>query len=321
MDLKRCRKSFHSIDEAKAYERMILVEYAHKKPRPTTNRYVGHLLKAYLEAHPRAAIVERKRVFVSFCEHFVHYPVDKITRDSMTFWFGKIKTQWDYCEKTLAKTKSAVNLFFSWLLDNEIIVTNPIERIKFRQTLPPRKDRVVMSREEVWTILDEVRAFSPDVLYPYIMCLVHTGCRRSEILNLKWQDVDFGIGFAHIKHTKNGTNRQIRMAPSLGQMLFELPRTCEHVCTNKKGTRLTKSRVDALLTRFKKGSSIKKAWTAHAIRHSFAYNFLKAGGKVYQLQAILGHKTIGLTVDLYGQLKACDIDHPSPFCKISLGKV
>jgi len=28
---------------------------------------------------------------------------------------------------------------------------------------------------------------------------------------------------------------------------------------------------------------------------------------MYQLQALLGHKTIGMTIDLYGQLSALDV--------------
>jgi len=34
---------------------------------------------------------------------------------------------------------------------------------------------------------------------------------------------------------------------------------------------------------------------------------------MYQLQAILGHKSIGVTVDLYGQLKAQDVEDSSPY--------
>ncbi len=30
--------------------------------------------------------------------------------------------------------------------------------------------------------------------------------------------------------------------------------------------------------------------------------------QMYQLQAILGHKSISMTIDLYGQLKATDIE-------------
>lgn len=51
----------------------------------------------------------------------------------------------------------------------------------------------------------------------------------------------------------------------------------------------------------------------HDLRHSFAYNYLLNGGEMYQLQAILGHKSIKMTVDLYGKLQAQDIKNPSPY--------
>ncbi len=47
--------------------------------------------------------------------------------------------------------------------------------------------------------------------------------------------------------------------------------------------------------------------------HSFSYNYLLKGGNMYQLQQILGHKQIGLTVDLYGGLKARDLKEVSPY--------
>jgi hypothetical protein len=34
---------------------------------------------------------------------------------------------------------------------------------------------------------------------------------------------------------------------------------------------------------------------------------------MYQLQAILGHKTITQTVDNYGRLQAEDVENPSPY--------
>lgn len=45
-------------------------------------------------------------------------------------------------------------------------------------------------------------------------------------------------------------------------------------------------------------------------------NFLKfcsKSGKMYALQAILGHKNIQITIDLYGQLQACDVEMVSPY--------
>jgi integrase len=54
-------------------------------------------------------------------------------------------------------------------------------------------------------------------------------------------------------------------------------------------------------------------WRCHDLRHSFAYNYLIRGGEMYALKAILGHKSIQLTVDLYGHYRACDVSMTDPY--------
>jgi site-specific recombinase XerD len=71
--------------------------------------------------------------------------------------------------------------------------------------------------------------------------------------------------------------------------------------------------IERNLNAFKEFYSINKNWGAHSLRHSFAYNFLKKGGNMYQLQAILGHKSINVTIDVYGQLAAQDVESVSPY--------
>lgn len=56
-----------------------------------------------------------------------------------------------------------------------------------------------------------------------------------------------------------------------------------------------------------------KKFRCHDLRHSFAFNFINKGGHMNQLQAILGHKQIGLTVNLYGNFKAQNVSKASPF--------
>ncbi|MBF0315789.1 MAG: tyrosine-type recombinase/integrase [Oligoflexia bacterium] len=57
----------------------------------------------------------------------------------------------------------------------------------------------------------------------------------------------------------------------------------------------------------------QKKWRTHDLRHSFCYNALLKGKKMYQIQSILGHRSVQLTIDLYGHLKSISIDDPSPF--------
>jgi site-specific recombinase XerD len=85
------------------------------------------------------------------------------------------------------------------------------------------------------------------------------------------------------------------------------------VFPSPEGGPIGMQRLTRLLQRFNKHFPMEKEWNLHGLRHSFAYNYLKKGGEMYQLQAVLGHKHIQVTVDLYGQLKAQDIDNISPY--------
>ena len=89
----------------------------------------------------------------------------------------------------------------------------------------------------------------------------------------------------------------------------------EYVVTYKDGEKVPGYIIGKHLRRFRKLFPIGKDWGPHALRHSFAYNFLKKGGNMYQLQAILGHKSIDVTVDTYGQIGAQDVENSCPYEK------
>ena len=85
------------------------------------------------------------------------------------------------------------------------------------------------------------------------------------------------------------------------------------VFPNESGEPIGPHELSNCINKFQAFFPVDKDWGCHSFRHSFAYNFLKAGGEMYQLQAILGHRGIQVTVDLYGQLQAQDVENPSPY--------
>jgi integrase len=169
-----------------------------------------------------------------------------------------------------------------------------------------------MTEAEIRHMLEKLKDFRPHV-YNVVYALVHTGARKNEIRLLRWGQIDFATGYIQLHKTKNGEDRLIKMSTELMSLLRSLPRSEDHVFLNSKGFCISAWQVDDGLAALQKAYPEIKRFRCHDLRHYFAYNFLKKGGQLYQLQAILGHKNITMTVDFYGNLKATDIEKPSPF--------
>lgn len=195
-------------------------------------------------------------------------------------------------------------------------MVNPLDEVYFKRFDTPRRKRVVLSINEVRTVLDNAKKFSPDVLYPYLACAAHTGARKGEVFKLNRSDIDFETGLILFRETKNSHERFVRISPMLETVLKEqlASHSKEPFLIGEDGERLHRSTYGRMMKKFKAFFPLdNKDWGSHALRHSFAYNFLKKSGKMYQLQAILGHRSIDVTINLYGQLQAQDIECPSPY--------
>ncbi len=183
-------------------------------------------------------------------------------------------------------------------------------RLRYSPAL--RKPRCYLSEEEIKIIIDNAYEFSP-FLGPLLRVFAHTGARRKELLDLKWSEVNFQTDTLLFRKTKNGRDRIIKIPHQIRKMFEELPRVSSHVFTNRKGLPISAAQIFDEVRYFKRKYPMNKDWTIKSLRNSYAHNFLKSGKKMYALQAILGHRDIALTVNLYGQLKAVEVEDPSPY--------
>jgi integrase len=198
------------------------------------------------------------------------------------------------------------------LVEEDVLTHNPVVPIEIKKG-PPNRPRVVLSESEITSLLDLLRAHSTNELYPVFYAEIHTGARMSEVLWLKWEQVDFNTGMIHFLKTKNGEDRFVRMSEPLAAFLQAQPRHTDYVFTNWNNEMWTKNQYRKLIVKIKREHAFPKYWNNHVMRHTFAYHYLRKGGNMYQLKAILGHRSSQMTVDLYGKITAQDVDNPSPF--------
>jgi integrase len=127
-----------------------------------------------------------------------------------------------------------------------------------------------------------------------------TGLRISEALSIKISDFDFNNKKIYASRLKKDDRNNIIPVPFINKLL-------EEININHGGKYLFDTNYQALKTylrRFYEKHNITGVMT-HTFRHTFASNCYYAGIKDKNIQAILGHSTVGMTLDIYTQLMGC----------------
>ena len=127
-----------------------------------------------------------------------------------------------------------------------------------------------------------------------IRLLLLTGCRKNEILTLRWADVDLGAGELKLADSKTGA-RVVPLPPEAAGVLARLPRLAgnPHVIAGKvKGSHLQNLDEPWKLIRARAGLEDVRL---HDCRHSFASRALALGESPPMIGRLLGHTRVETT--------------------------
>ena len=127
-----------------------------------------------------------------------------------------------------------------------------------------------------------------------IRLLMLTGCRRGEILTLRWEDVDLEAGELRLRDAKTGA-RQVALSPAAVRVLSAIPRTAESpwvIAGSRPGTRLSNLNAAWLVVRARAGLEDVRL---HDLRHSFASRALALGESLTMIGKLLGHRKVATT--------------------------
>lgn len=170
------------------------------------NFRVEDICKLYLGLHEDSNLKSRKIHFASFIKRFKNTPINELNSSSLQDWFQQIKLERDLIDKTLLQIKCQLNPLFKWMIQEQIITSNPLTTIRLKRNHPPKRHRCILNTKELKTITDQAKIYDKAVLYPFLYAIVLTGARRSEIMNLKWENVDLEHRSIIFERTKNGSD-------------------------------------------------------------------------------------------------------------------
>ena len=127
-----------------------------------------------------------------------------------------------------------------------------------------------------------------------IRLLMLTGCRRNEILTLRWEDVDLEARELRLRDAKTGA-RSVALSLSAIRVLSTIPRLAENpwvIAGAKCGMRLANVNVPWHVVRARAGLEDVRL---HDLRHSFASRALALGESLSMIGKLLGHRKVRTT--------------------------
>jgi len=300
-DGKRVRKTFKKRKEAEAElgKRVSLIAEGRyldvKKDYKTT---LGELIDKYTENFQHQASFQTgKRHYV---ENFKEY-FNKETLLS-NIRYVDLETYRNHLKKKLTKGKtirtpasinremSCLHHIFTKAGEWEMTEQSPFEKGKSLILKENNQRLRFLNEEEIEKLLNNC----PDYLHDIVECAINTGMRRGEILKLKWDQIR--DGFVYLRETKTSEPRQIPVNDDLEALFGKIRKKNQLV--SKYVFLYEGEPIQGVKRSFK--SALKKAeiedFRFHDLRHTFASQVLLRGGTLKDIQELLGHKTMTMTL-------------------------
>lgn len=133
-------------------------------------------------------------------------------------------------------------------------------------------------------------------LKPLIIFAVNTGCRKSEILSLKWSDVDLNHAKRiYIRTSKNGESKEVPINNGLEECLKGIVphKESKYVFCDADGNKFG----DIRKTFYKVCRRIGLTdFHFHDLRHTYASHLVMANVNLTTVAKLMGHKTLAMTM-------------------------
>ncbi len=191
---------------------------------------------------------------------------------------------------TCNRQRAGLSGFFTWAISRGYHPgPNPVKGVKqFRESAGRTR---YLSEEEAKRLILAAAVH----LKKIIVAALHSGGRLSELLTLRWADVDLErhvIVFRR-ENTKSRRERVVPIDPELDATLRSLrPGPPADLVFEYNGRRMKSLRTAFEHAREKAGVPDVHF---HDLRHTFASWYIQNGGDPYRLQKYLGHSTMAMT--------------------------
>lgn len=134
--------------------------------------------------------------------------------------------------------------------------------------------------------------------------------RRSEVLNLKKEDIDSGRMLIKVTGGKGKKDRYTALSEKVLLLLrdyYREYRPKDYLFESPDGKQYSATSIQNIIKKSAKKAGIDKRVHIHMLRHSFATHLLEQGTNLRIIQQLLGHDSIK-TTEIYTHITNTDIN-------------
>lgn len=186
---------------------------------------------------------------------------------------------------TTNRELASISALYRYFIREGLLNQNPA-RFQSRRKVGYKLPNTIPSED-----LQAAYANSVGVVHVWLGLLATTGIRISELLSLKWEDIDFKTCSLEI----NGKGNKDRLVYTTSEYLDLLRQAYERHPNEGRIFRYSEREARHMVWEALKPYSRATQLSPHAIRHSFATSLAKQGVNVATIATILGHNRIATT--------------------------
>jgi len=275
------------------------------KPKPTL-KYAIKLYLDYSECNKKSYKGDLRSTEI-FLEYFGNIDLEDITPAKIEDFKRDVKNSTGNKNATINRYLQALSKMLNIAVANELLNKNPMWSVKklkennykTRVLMPDEEERLFKEIERGYEVVGRDR--KKKKIYPYIylkniiICALQTGMRKSEILKLKWSNIDFDYEYIELLETKSGKSRKIPISSKLMKIFKKILTTSnsEYVFVNPS-TNSNYIDIHRAFETVLKNAQINN-FRFHDLRHTAATRMLEKGADIRTVQEILGHSSVSVT--------------------------